>query len=69
MNKTSKNLPQVNYADSALSPSIVIGGEKARKMKNEKNKDVPRHLWIRQGCTNCGSLAAGLRGNGERMRK
>ena len=22
-----------------------------------------------QGCTNCGSLAAGLRGNGERMRK
>ena len=24
---------------------------------------------VRQGCTNCGSLAAGLRGNGERMRK
>ena len=26
-------------------------------------------VWVGQGCATCCSLAAGLRGNGERMRK
>ena len=56
------------YADSHFLPSV----DNLRELLNQQwsiETTSFSYSTTLQGCTNCGSLAAGLRGNGERMRK